>query len=137
MDHPRRRLLPQRPDGPRQRPGPRHRGPGPPRRRSRQRPGQGRRRHQGHLHGDAHHPRPARRAAEARYPTCGVKGCANDRFLQLDHVTPVEEKGRTEDDNRWRICTFHHDKKTYCGWNVVGTTHNWDLVPPDNNPDPP
>jgi len=81
-------------------------------------------------------PAQLRRAAEARYPTCGVKGCANDRFLQIDHVTPVEEKGLTEDDNLWRLCTFHHDKKTYAGWHVVGTTHQWDLVPPEN-PVPP
>ncbi|MGH8983718.1 MAG: DUF222 domain-containing protein [Acidimicrobiia bacterium] len=71
-----------------------------------------------------------RRAAEARYPTCGVKGCANDRFLQIDHVQPVEDHGLTQDDNLWRLCTFHHDKKTYAGWTVVGPTHDWDLVPP-------
>src|ERR687898_929898 len=49
-------------------------------------------------------PAQLRRAAEARYPTCGVKGCANDRFLQIDHVTPVEDHGLTEDDNLWRLC---------------------------------
>ena len=81
-------------------------------------------------------PAALRRAAEARYSTCGVKGCANDRFLQTDHVVALADGGRTEDDNLWRICTFHHDKKTYCGWRVIGTTHNWDLVPPDD-PDPP
>ena len=77
------------------------------------------------------------RAAEARYPTCGVRGCANDRFLQTDHVVALADGGLTEDGNLWRLCTFHHDKKTYAGWKVVGTTHNWNLVPPDNDPDPP
>lgn len=78
-----------------------------------------------------------RRGAEARYPTCGVRGCANDRFLLTDHVVALADGGLTEDGNLWRLCTFHHDKKTYAGWKVVGTTHNRNLVPPDNDPDPP
>jgi len=81
-------------------------------------------------------PAKLRRALEARYPTCGVKICANDQFLEIDHVTPLAEGGRTEIANTWRICPHHHDLKTYFGWRVVGTTHDWDLVPPDD-PDPP
>ncbi len=77
-----------------------------------------------------------RRTLEARYPTCGVKSCANDQFLQIDHVVPLEDGGRTELANAWRICPHHHDLKTYCGWRVVGEPGNWDLVPPDD-PDPP
>ena len=78
-----------------------------------------------------------RRAVEARYPTCGVKSCANDRFLEIDHVVALEDHGRTEPDNLWRLCSHHHKLKTHCDWRVAGTTHNWDLVPPDNDPDPP
>jgi Domain of unknown function (DUF222) len=81
-------------------------------------------------------PAKLRRAVEARYPTCGVKTCSNDRFLEIDHVVAVEDHGRTEDANLWRICTHHHKLKTHSGWRVTGTTHNWDLVPPDD-PDPP
>jgi Domain of unknown function (DUF222) len=77
-----------------------------------------------------------RRALEARYPTCGVKGCANDQFLEMDHVVPLAQGGRTEIGNTWRICTHHHHLKTYLGWKVVGEPGNWDLVPPDD-PDPP
>ncbi|MBA2327391.1 MAG: DUF222 domain-containing protein [Actinobacteria bacterium] len=77
-----------------------------------------------------------RRQLEARYPTCGVKTCANDRFLEIDHVVPVAEGGRSKWANAWRICPHHHHLKTYFGWKVVGTTHDWDLVPPDD-PDPP
>ncbi len=77
-----------------------------------------------------------RRALETRYPTCGVKSCANDQFLQIDHVVPLEDGGRTELANAWRICPHHHDLKTYCGWRVVGEPGNWDLVAPDD-PDPP
>jgi hypothetical protein len=80
-------------------------------------------------------PAKLRRALEARYPTCGVKGCANDRFLEIDHVVPLAEGGRTEIANAWRICPHHHVLQTYFAWKVVGEPGNWDLVPPD--PDPP
>jgi 5-methylcytosine-specific restriction endonuclease McrA len=81
-------------------------------------------------------PMKLRRALEARYPTCGVKGCANDHFLEIDHVVPLADGGRTELGNAWRICSHHHALKTYFGWKVVGEPGNWDLVPPDD-PDPP
>ena len=77
-----------------------------------------------------------RRALEARYPACGVKGCANDQFLEIDHVVPLEDGGETNVHNTWRICPHHHCLKTYCGWKVVGEPGDWDLVPPDH-PDPP
>ena len=77
-----------------------------------------------------------RRALEARYPTCGVKGCANDQFLEIDHIIPLAEGGRTEIDNLWRPCSHHHALKTYAGWKVVRVDGGLDLVPPDD-PDPP
>jgi Domain of unknown function (DUF222)/HNH endonuclease len=77
-----------------------------------------------------------RRALEARYPTCGVKGCANDHFLEIDHIVPIEDGGRTELANLWRICTHHHALKTHGGWKVVGENGDRDLVPPDGR-DPP
>jgi hypothetical protein len=30
-----------------------------------------------------------RRALEARYPVCAVSTCANDHFLEIDHVVPL------------------------------------------------
>jgi Domain of unknown function (DUF222) len=81
-------------------------------------------------------PAKLRRALEARYPTCGVKTCANDRFLQIDHVVAVEDQGQTNIHNTWRICPHHHYLKTHRNWRVVGEPGNWDLVPPDD-PDPP
>jgi Domain of unknown function (DUF222)/HNH endonuclease len=81
-------------------------------------------------------PAKLRRALEARYPTCGRKTCSNDRFLQIDHVVPVEEGGETNIHNTWRLCSHDHYLKTHCGWRVVGEPGNWDLVPPDD-PDPP
>jgi hypothetical protein len=71
-----------------------------------------------------------RRAPEGRYPTCGVRSCANDQFLEIDHVVPLEDHGRTELGNLWRLCSHHHRLKTYAGWTVVGTNGDRDLVPP-------
>lgn len=81
-------------------------------------------------------PAKLRRAVESRYPTCGAKSCANDRFLQIDHVHALADGGLTEDGNLWRLCPHHHALKTHRAWKVIGTTHDWDLVPPDH-PDPP
>jgi hypothetical protein len=82
-----------------------------------------------------------RRALEAKYPVCGVKACANDRFLEIDHIVAVEDGGRTERDNLWRICKHHHILKTLFGWVVIGSPGDRDLVPPDasppDSPDPP
>jgi len=71
-----------------------------------------------------------RRALEVQYPSCAVHNCANDRFLEIDHVVPLEDHGRTEIDNLWRLCSHHHQLKTYAGWTVVGTKGDRDLVPP-------
>ena len=64
--------------------------------------------------------RKLRRALEGRFPTCGVKKCANDQFLQIDHVVPLEAGGETNVHNIWRICQHHHFLKTYAEWAVIG-----------------
>jgi Domain of unknown function (DUF222)/HNH endonuclease len=81
-------------------------------------------------------PAKVRRALEARYPTCGVKSCANDQFLEIDHIMPLEHHGRTEIENLWRLCSHHHGLKTYGDWRVVHVDGVPDLIPPDD-PDPP
>jgi HNH endonuclease len=81
-------------------------------------------------------PTELRRALEIRYPMCGVEGCANDQFVEIDHVVPIEDHGATEIANLWRLCPHHHALKTYQGWKVVGVNGDRDLVPPDD-PDPP
>jgi hypothetical protein len=73
-----------------------------------------------------------RRWVEEAYPCCGVEGCTDDWRLEIDHIVGVEDDGRTEKQNLWRICRHHHQLKTYRGWRVVGRV----LVPPDT-PDPP
>jgi hypothetical protein len=74
---------------------------------------------------------------EQQYPVCGVPGCDADFHLEIDHVVPKVEGGRTEPNNLWRICWYHHRLKTSQNWKVTGTPHNWDLVPPGSGPDPP
>jgi Domain of unknown function (DUF222)/HNH endonuclease len=81
-------------------------------------------------------PTKLRRALETRYPSCGVQSCANDQFLEIDHVVPIEDHGATQIANLWRLCSHHHALKTYQGWKVVGVNGDRDLVPPDD-PDPP
>jgi hypothetical protein len=75
-----------------------------------------------------------RRALESRYPTCGVKACANDQFLEIDHIVALEHHGRTEVDNLWRLCSHHHRLKTYAGWQVIGDNGDRNLAPPDPGP---
>ena len=75
-------------------------------------------------------PTKLRRAVEARYPTCGVKACANDQFLEIDHVVPLADHGCTQIENLWRLCSHHHRLKTYGGWTVLGQNDERDLVPP-------
>ena len=71
-----------------------------------------------------------RRALEARSPVCGVKGYANDQFLEIDHIVPLEDHGPTEIGNLWRLCSHHDALKTYGGWRVTGENGDRDLVPP-------
>ncbi len=84
-------------------------------------------------------PAKIRRALEAKYPVCGVKSCANDRFLEIDHVLALEDGGVTAIHNLWRICKHHHVLKTLFGWIAIGDPGDWDLVPPKlpDDPDPP
>ena len=81
-------------------------------------------------------PAKLRRALEARYPVCGVTGCDNQYFLQIDHIVAIVDHGPTDIGNTWRICSHHHDLKTYCGWVVIGDGDSRTLVPPDD-PEPP
>jgi hypothetical protein len=82
-------------------------------------------------------PAKLRRELATTYPVCGVTGCANDRFLEIDHVVPVCERGVTSRANTWRICPRHHFLKHHRGWTITGGPGHWDLVPPDDPRGPP
>jgi hypothetical protein len=75
-------------------------------------------------------PAKLRRALEMRYPTRAVATCANEQFLEIDHIVPIEDRGPTEIANLWRLCSHHHALKTYAGWRVVGENGDRDLAPP-------
>jgi hypothetical protein len=78
-----------------------------------------------------------RRWVEEAYPCCGVEGCTDSWRLEIDHVVAVEDGGRTEKQNLWRICRHHHKLKTFYGYRVVRRQ----LIPPTgdhpDDPDPP
>ena len=78
-------------------------------------------------------PTKLRRELTTAYPVCGVRGCANDRFLEIDHVIPVCAGGETSKQNCWRICPHHHFLKHHRGWRVTGEPGSWNLVPPDGH----
>jgi hypothetical protein len=77
-----------------------------------------------------------RRWVEEAYPRCGVEGCEDDWRLEIDHVVAVDDGGRTEKANLWRLCRHHHQLKTYRGWRVVGPPGARTLVAPADS-DPP
>jgi hypothetical protein len=65
--------------------------------------------------------------AETRQSRCDYP---TNMFLEIDHIIPLAEGGRTELTNTWRICSHHHHLKTYFGWRVIDTPEGRDLVPP-------
>ena len=77
-----------------------------------------------------------RRWVEEAYPCCGVEGCTDDWRLEIDHIIGVDDGGRTEKDNLWRICRHHHKLKTFYRWKVTGPPGARRLQAPDE-PDPP
>jgi hypothetical protein len=76
---------------------------------------------------------------DATYPVCAALGCNVAYGLEYDHVVAKADGGLTEQENLWRLCRHHHRLKHEAGWRVVGTSHDWDLGPPDSpdDPDPP
>ncbi len=49
-----------------------------------------------------------RRTVEHRDGGCVVPGCATTRFLQIHHITHVEDHGRTVASNLVAVCRAHH-----------------------------
>jgi hypothetical protein len=104
--------------------------------RQRQRPGPRRRRHHHRLQT---HPDHSGQAAPRR------RGPLPDLWRQNVCQRPVPRdrscrRGRGPRPHRGRQpvadLPHHHTLKTHYGWRVVGSTHDWDLAPPDD-PDPP
>ncbi|MGH2772922.1 MAG: HNH endonuclease, partial [Actinomycetota bacterium] len=72
-----------------------------------------------------------RTALEERDPECVVPDCHANRYLEIDHIIPVAEKGPTALSNLARLCCFHHDQKTYRGYRLLGGPGNWAWQHPD------
>ena len=58
-----------------------------------------------------------RRYVHARYPTCIHPGCRMPAMQSdLDHRIPWTESRRTDTDNLYPLCRYHHQLKTSLGW---------------------
>jgi Domain of unknown function (DUF222) len=70
-------------------------------------------------------PARVRTALLERDPVCVVPGCAVANDLEIDHVRPVAEGGRSELANLCRLCRFHHYLKTYHRWRISRRGRRW------------
>jgi len=78
---------------------------------------------------------------DQHYPVCGQPDCDHDFRLEYDHVLALSDGGRTELENLWRLCWYHHRQKTIGALVVTGEARDWRLVPTrpsaGSGPDPP
>jgi len=76
-----------------------------------------------------------RSALEERDRTCVVPSCTVSRGLEIDHVDGWAVTRTTTLDRLARLCSWHHDQKTYFGYHLEGCAGDWRLVPPGHPPD--
>ncbi len=77
-------------------------------------------------------------ALEARDRTCVVPGCDVTLSLEIDHwQVPFSKGGPTALWNLARLCRFHHQLKTYEGYELRGGPGHWEWVPPPPPGEPP
>ena len=70
-------------------------------------------------------------ALEVRDPVCVVPGCDVGLSLEIDHwKIPFAQGGPTALWNLARICRFHHQMKTYEGYELAGGPGQWEWIPP-------
>ncbi len=73
-------------------------------------------------------------ALEARDRICVVPGCDVSVSLEIDHwKIPFAKGGPTALWNLARICHFHHQMKTYEGYELRGGPGKWEWVPPSGS----
>src|SRR5207253_1476230 len=70
-------------------------------------------------------PARVRTALVERDPVCVVPGCGVESDLEIDHVRPVAEGGRSELANLCRLCRFHHYLKTHHRWRISRQGKRW------------
>ncbi len=76
-----------------------------------------------------------RAALEERDRACVVPGCTVTRGLEIDHVDGWAVTRTTTLDRLARLCSWHHDQKTYFGHRLEGRAGDWRLVAPEHPPD--
>ncbi|MHB8593736.1 MAG: HNH endonuclease signature motif containing protein, partial [Acidimicrobiales bacterium] len=76
-------------------------------------------------------------ALEARDRICVVPGCDISLSLEIDHwKVPFARGGPSALWNLARICRFHHQLKTYEGWELLGGPGHWQWSPPPGRAGP-
>jgi HNH endonuclease len=78
-------------------------------------------------------PASIRRALLERDPACVVPGCEVSEALEIDHIVPFSEGGRTSIDNLARLCHWHHYLKTHQRHRLERHGRRWVWIPPDGN----
>jgi 5-methylcytosine-specific restriction endonuclease McrA len=76
-------------------------------------------------------PAALRRALEERDPVCVVPGCDTRDRLEIDHLVPFADGGRTSLSNLARLCHWHHYLKTHHGHRLERVAHGDASAPPD------
>lgn len=75
-------------------------------------------------------------ALMVRDRTCAVPGCSTTKGLEIDHVTGWVPTYHTTLDELARLCSHHHDLKSYDGWTLTGHPGAWQFQPPPHGPLP-
>ena len=79
-------------------------------------------------------PARVRTALAERDPVCVVPGCGVDNDLEIDHIRPVAQGGRSELANLCRLCRFHHYLKTHHRWRISRAGRRWRWEGPHGPP---
>jgi hypothetical protein len=81
-------------------------------------------------------PAPLRRALIERDPVCAVPGCGQRDDLEIDHLEPLAQGGRTTLENLVRLCHWHHYLKTHQGHGLESVDGTWRWIVPGSERSP-
>jgi hypothetical protein len=75
-------------------------------------------------------PASVRRALEERDPVCAVPGCGLGEGLEIDHIEPFAQGGKTTLANLVRLCHWHHYLKTHHRYRLERDHGSWRWIDP-------
>jgi hypothetical protein len=75
-------------------------------------------------------PTSLRRALEERDPMCAVPGCGLGEGLEIDHIEPFAQGGKTTLANLVRLCHWHHYLKTHHRYRLERDHGGWRWIEP-------